>query len=567
MNEFVEYASPSKLRKAFSFILIHGEPNNPHELWESFRAAMMEDYLRHHPEVQAEQMVLGKIKAVIQQFGKRLTDFGLPALQEALLDDLPNAEEMRQEALNIRPLLNAEQLHVADSVINVFTNNNINVANIFFLDGPGGTGKTFTYNYIIKEVIARNLCVATCAWTGIAATLLPNGKTVHSLFKLPVPVLDGCTCNIKPNSDHAAFLRRQDIIIFDEASMIPKYALEAIDRMFRDICNSEIPFAGKVILLGGDFRQVLPVIRRAGPAQIVEVCLKSSQLWPLTRIFHLHTNMRAGEGEQVFAEFLLNLGGGHLPQKPDDPNQGCIEIPHECVLQPNENIVTSIFSELDDVEFSRCVILTPTNEEALEINEQILNQIPGDTHTYYSIDSVVSDDQEEIDLYPMEFINSLTPSGMPPHQLNVKVGCVVMLLRNLSLKDGLCNGTRLMVRNLRANVIDCEILTGIRRGDRVLIPRVSLCLNDTNLPFQIKRTQFPLRLSYALTIKNRSQSQTFEKVGIYLRRPCFSHGQLYVAFSRARSFAAVKVKVVSTYQQGYVGNRCFTKNVVFPQVL
>lgn len=166
----------------------------------------------------------------------------------------------------------------------------------------------------------------------------------------------------------------------------------------------------------------------------------------------------------------------------------------------------------------------------------------------------------------MEFINSLTPSGMPPHQLNVKVGCVVMLLRNLSLKDGLCNGTRLMVRNLRANVIDCEILTGIRRGDRVLIPRVSLCPNDTNLPFQIKRTQFPLRLSYALTI-NKSQGQTFEKVGIFLRRPCFSHGQLYVAFSRARSFAAVKVKVVSTYQQGYVGNRCFTKNVVFPQVL
>ncbi|XP_057299173.1 uncharacterized protein LOC130629828 [Hydractinia symbiolongicarpus] len=239
---------------------------------------MMEDYLRHHPEVQAEQMVLGKIKGVIQQFGKRLTDFGLPALQEALLDDLPNTEEMRQEALNIRPLLNAEQLHVADSILNAVTNNNINVANIFFLDGPGGTGKTFTYNYIIKEVIARNLCVATCAWTGIAATLLQNGK---------------------------------------------------------------------VILLGGDFRQVLPVVRRAGPAQIVEVCLKSSVLWPLTRIFHLHTNMRAGDGEQVFAEFLLNLGSGQVPQKPDDPNQGCIEIPHECVLQPNENIVTSIFSEFD----------------------------------------------------------------------------------------------------------------------------------------------------------------------------------------------------------------------------
>ena len=141
-----------------------------------------------------------------------------------------------------------------------------------------------------------------------------------------------------------------------------------------------------------------------------------------------------------------------------------------------------------------------------------------------------------------------------------------MLLRNLSLKDGLCNGTRLIVKHLHNNVIDCEILTGICAGNRVLIPRVSLCPNDINLPFQIKRIQFPLRLSYALTI-NKSQGQTFEKVGIFLRRPCFSHGQLYVAFSRARSFRSVKVKVLQTLQQGYVGVSCYTKNVVFPQVL
>ena len=195
-----------------------------------------------------------------------------------------------------------------------------------------------------------------------------------------------------------------------------------------------------------------------------------------------------------------------------------------------------------------------------------MDQLPGQVKTYNSIDSVVSDSQEEIELYPLEFINSLTPSGMPPHVLNLKVGGIVMLLRNLSLKDGLCNGTRLIVRNLRDNVIDCEILTGVNAGDRVLIPRVSLWPNDTNLPFQIKRIQFPLRLSYALTI-NKAQGQTFEKVGIYLRRPCFSHGQLYVAFSRARSFRAIKLKVCGLLEQGYVGEKCFTKNVVYRQVL
>ena len=78
--------------------------------------------------------------------------------------------------------------------------------------------------------------------------------------------------------------------------------------MFRDICNSNVSFAGKVILLGGDFRQTLPVVTRSTPAQIIEVCLKSSALWPSVQIFQFHRNMRAGEEEQDFAAFLLQLG-------------------------------------------------------------------------------------------------------------------------------------------------------------------------------------------------------------------------------------------------------------------
>ncbi|XP_057308131.1 uncharacterized protein LOC130646016 [Hydractinia symbiolongicarpus] len=213
----------------------------------------------------------------------RTNGASLPALQQALLDELPNVKVIRQEALNVRPLLNAEQLA---SRFHSECFENKNFTNVFFLVRPGGTGKTFTYNYIIMEVIARHLCVATCAWTGIAATLLQN---------------DGSACNVKPNSYHTAFLRRQHIIIFDEASMIPK-SLEAINNMFRDKCNSNIPSAGKVIVLGGYFRQVLPVAKRAGRAQIVEVCLKSSTLWPLSRISHFHTNMRVEEGEQILAE-------------------------------------------------------------------------------------------------------------------------------------------------------------------------------------------------------------------------------------------------------------------------
>ena len=316
-------------------------------------------------------------------------------------------------------------------------------------------------------------------------------------------------------------------------------------------------------MLGGDFRQTLPVVKRARPAEVIEVCLKSSYIWPLVQIFHLVTNMRAGEGEQDFSEFLLELGSGQLPVKQTEPYDNCIEVPEQCVVHNDGDIVQSIFTDFESGISDR-VILTPTNEEALTVNEQIVGLLPGDIRSYYSIDSVVSDDQEEANLYPLEFINSLTPTGMPPHTLNLKVNSIVMLLRNLSIEDGLCNGTRLIVKHLHDNVIACDILTGVNTGDRVLIPRVSLCPEDTNLPFRLKRTQFPLRLSYAITI-NKSQGQAFEKIGIFLRRPCFSHGQLYVAFSRARAFRHVKVKIKNSYR--HVRRKCYTRNVVYPQIL
>ncbi|XP_066920592.1 ATP-dependent DNA helicase pif1-like [Clytia hemisphaerica] len=346
-------------------------------------------------------------------------------------EEEPNVQENRQAADRIRLLLNPQQTNISDTVLNSLAVNDIGTSKVFFLDGPGGTEKTFTYNYIIKEARARSFCVATSSWTGIAATLLDGDKTCHNLFKLPVPVNDGCSCNVKPTSKHADFLRSQHIFIFDEASMISKYALEAIDRMLRDISNSDVAFAGKVLLLGGDFRQTLPVVKRGTAAQVVEACITISYIWALVRTFYLHTNMRTGPGEQEFSEFLLCLGAG-APVKPDDPLKGCIQIPDECVLPENSDLVPHIFNFQNDNDPSTKVILTPTNDEALEINEKILRCLGGDVRTYFSFDSVMADTQEEVDLYPPEeFFHSLTPSGMPKHRLSVKAGSIIMLLRNL----------------------------------------------------------------------------------------------------------------------------------------
>lgn len=136
--------------------------------------------------------------------------------------------------------------------------------------------------------------------------------------------------------------------------------------------------------------------------------------------------------------------------------------------------------------------------------------------------------QDDVVNYPTEFLNSLELPGLPPHNLQLKVGSVVIMLRNIN-QPRLCNGTRLAVKRLMNNVIEATIIKGKYKGEDVLIPRIPMI--PTDLPFDFKRLQFPVRLAFAMTI-NKSQGQSLEVCGINLEFPCFAHGQLYVACSR-----------------------------------
>lgn len=205
--------------------------------------------------------------------------------------------------------------------------------------------------------------------------------------------------------------------------------------------------------------------------------------------------------------------------------------------------------------------------DMLKLNKEILSRFPGQNYVFYSADNIESDDPEE-EQYQPDFIHSLTSSKMPPHRLNLKMGAIVMLLRIFNASVGLCNGMRLIVKKVMQNFLDCKVVTGQKAGSRIFVPRAELSPSDSNLPFMLRRRQFPIRLAFAMAI-NKSQGQTLNRVGIFLPKPVFSHGMLYIAFSRTKSLHNIHISVKDSKTQGHLipgSANVFTENVVFREI-
>ncbi|XP_071708928.1 uncharacterized protein [Rutidosis leptorrhynchoides] len=385
ISEAKIWASGAQLRDLFVTMLLFCNITNLLRLWEQHWEDLADDILHKKRKIfnfpdltltdsQIKNYCLVEIQGVLHKHGKSLSDFpSLPQPDASLLTQLDNRlireelnyniKEMKNLHDNLFRSLNPEQLALYDRLIKAITNQE---GGLYFLYGPGGTGKTFLYNTILtklrsEKMIALAVASSEAIICGIASLLLPGGWTAHSRFVIPLELMENSTCGIKQKTHLAALMHEARLIIWDEAPMTQGSKNEA---------NRQKLFGGMPILLGGDFRQILPVIPKGKRQEIVHACINRSELWKFCHLHTLSRIMRVNEysvdgqidnRKRAFNKWVLDVGDGNVPasSKDGDDEPSWIKIPEEFIVKhginPIETIVDTVFpdfaSRQDDEDY------------------------------------------------------------------------------------------------------------------------------------------------------------------------------------------------------------------------
>ncbi|GJV37430.1 DNA helicase, partial [Tanacetum coccineum] len=413
----------------FAHILTHCEVIDPLKLWTKYWKEMSHDIPERVSEMtyipnyhlnddRLQGYILYELEIILTNYGKSLQHFGLGPPPPGLLDMLANRLLMEERNYKQEEL----QQEKNESI-------------------PKGTGKTFLWKTIISTLRCEGKIVLAVASSGIASLILPSGRTAHSIFKLPIELTEESLCKVTKNSQLGKLLADTDLIIWDKAPMKDKRCFEALDRSLRDILTMPHRlFGGKSILLGGDFRQTLPVKKGASKMEIIASCISQSELWSYFKVFTLNENMRlsrpgvSAEKRNLicsFASWLLDIGDGRTGLSK------LINFVYDEMTLRTPSVIT----------LQEKAIVCPKNETADMINSKVLEMVQGETTTYLSHDEAIPLERDGADtemLYPVEHLNTLKFPGFPPHRLELKIGAPVTLVRNVNVAGGLCNGTRMI---------------------------------------------------------------------------------------------------------------------------
>ncbi|KAH7711876.1 helitron helicase-like protein [Aphelenchoides avenae] len=323
---------------------------------------------------------------------------------------------------------------------------------LFMLEGAGGTGKSFVYNTLVAWCRDNGYRVAATASTGIAATVLIGGKTLHSTFWIPLEVTDKTESRVKAHKEYAEPIKQVELVLVDEISMLHRDVLKYLDTMFKDVCNNKDElFAGKVVVIGGDWKQLCPVVknmpRELAQAAIVNASVKSSSLYRQFHKLPLTQNMRVKKGQQEWADYIAKVGNG----KTLIPGTSEMEVDTDLLVPTEEALIEFTFPQkLLDAPFANtaalleAAILAPKLDTVRRLNDRIRLLLAGTDIVCASTDAPMSEDPlKMLDVHyaaqNVEHLNRGTEEGMPPHLLTFRKGMVLVLMRNIDQYMGLCN--------------------------------------------------------------------------------------------------------------------------------
>lgn len=342
LEEASNFKFPKGLRSLFANILVNCSPKFPELLWNQFKDSLAEDLKRIFPTEQAYKKALLLVDKNLISQDKSLASFkSMPQIDrnenEIDEEDIVDPRDELIRANKMIDIMNLEQKALIDKVNEFLNSTDKHKELCLYIDGPGGTGKSFVLTAIYH--LMRGHCKSVCnmAFSGIAATLLKKGRTVHNRFKLPLNLNGESRSGIEKKTKDAKQISETDVFIWDEAPMAPRFALEIVDKKLRELVNTNKAFGGKVMILSGDFRQCLPVKEYSIRSEIVDLSIKHSSLWNLFKVMHLVKNMRANKNEKIFAKQLLDIGNGTSIE------EGLIKIPDNCMC---DNLVNEIFGEI-----------------------------------------------------------------------------------------------------------------------------------------------------------------------------------------------------------------------------
>ncbi|XP_019223450.1 PREDICTED: uncharacterized protein LOC109205221 [Nicotiana attenuata] len=186
------------------------------------------------------------------------------------------------------------------------------------------------------------------AISGVAASIIPGGRTAHSRFKIPIDIDENTSCNISKESSLAGLIRDAKLIVWDEVSMAKKRMIEVFDLLLKDIMNTNALFGGKVVVLGGDFRQTLLVIRYRKKEDFIGESLLYSSIWNELEKLKLSENMRA-KTDPVFCDYLLRIGNGQERVNSEDKIeiQDSLIIPYTTERESLDKLFAATYSNLN----------------------------------------------------------------------------------------------------------------------------------------------------------------------------------------------------------------------------